>query len=1040
MISDANQSPQSWKFGRTRRRGILTTGIVAMLCLCASASANARILHVVVVRTSFTGDTRAHVYSAADLQASVRDQATYLHNLTYGQMELSEQVFSVTLSADLTVDSTNASAVPLLGPAVSAVESEPGGTAALSSADVVALVVPPSPGGFYDYQWPISVSGRSRTVGLVYLPETGTDPLGPSSNVEWGYWMQEFLHDVQDHDRRMLGHPAGYADGNDLMDSCYPCGLGLFDLASNDIVGHNLGVLPGLIPDSHVTVVDATGTHPLDVVRNLEPVDWGGGDPSAPAFGQPQQGMKILLDDVSWPTGPGSVFRTSHYYLLERHTRSGPEIYGTPPRLMSEGVHVVQVFESRVDNNGSGGLTPHPVDELTPCQQAPAGQRCAGLSGEGSSTDACTASQPHQNVDFCYPFSLWQPGTTFHGDDGINVSLRAADFPYSRATRTEVTRTATTSHPDVFIIPWETSPMNTAETVDIWVDSSCNGYEFRGLGSAGFVPSNPRPLRYGRRRASKATQRTVIGNGDDPCVNHNNRVYAEIHNAGGAAATDPRVNFQVGALGTDGKLHYTDLGTAPAPTIPAHGETAVYADWTPRFGDSTTPYTGLPTTIRVTVDPGPNATSLNNFADENIVEYDTGSVYQPRAGVPVVPLPANSPLPGRLSLTVQPKTAARIPLGSADGLQLPPGGSGGVLPISVNVPKHMRPGAVRELRVRGRELTFGVESPLPFGYPTRMLHGESSDADSLGVFVRAVARSSLMLKTRIRSARVIVEGQLRPSTRTVIAIDELSKAGGKSRKAKLLRTILVRTDARGQFRTTLRRPRAAYVLHAFWQGDLRHGPTASWPMSSPPRLRPPTILKGQFRPTLTSTPERLGMTCPQSVTVGQAAAITGQLAADAAGAVVFVRFSSANGDTVLQAPVGLDGRWNISSPLGAPGNWHITASYFGDLGHAPATPASCDVRATATTTLTLACPGKASLKGALTTSGVLSPAVAGAVVTITYTNPMGSIADQATVDATGAFTDTTNLGTSGNWTSQASYAGDASHTSSLSQACATTVS
>ena len=42
----------------------------------------------------------------------------------------------------------------------------------------------------------------------------------------------------------------------------------------------------------------------------------------------------------------------------------------------------------------------------------------------------------------------------------------------------------------MFIVPWLTPPMNTYETVDIWVDSSCNGY-FSDVGAKG--------LRYGVR-------------------------------------------------------------------------------------------------------------------------------------------------------------------------------------------------------------------------------------------------------------------------------------------------------------------------------------------------------------------------------------------------------------------------------------------------------------------------------------------------------------------------------------------------------------
>ncbi len=94
-----------------------------------------------------------------------------------------------------------------------------------------------------------------------------------------------------------------------------------------------------------------------------------------------------------------------------------------------------------------------------------------------------------------------------------------------------VLRGVTPGHPDFFTLPWLTPAMNTWESTDIWVDSSCNGYESE-VGAVG--------LRYGRR-----TDGTVIGNGDDPCIGHVNRVYAHVRNLGDAPATDVRVTFRV---------------------------------------------------------------------------------------------------------------------------------------------------------------------------------------------------------------------------------------------------------------------------------------------------------------------------------------------------------------------------------------------------------------------------------------------------------------------------------------------------------------
>jgi hypothetical protein len=131
-----------------------------------------------------------------------------------------------------------------------------------------------------------------------------------------------------------------------------------------------------------------------------------------------------------------------------------------------------------------------------------------------------------------------------------------------------VTRGVPPGHPDLFIVPWLTPPMDTYETVDIWVDSSCNGYE---------SVVGPMGLLYGRRADG-----TVIGNGDDPCANHPNRVYANIHNIGDAAANNAIVHFQVSnPLGVGVTGSWTEIGKVTIPSLAAGATTTVFVDWTP---------------------------------------------------------------------------------------------------------------------------------------------------------------------------------------------------------------------------------------------------------------------------------------------------------------------------------------------------------------------------------------------------------------------------------------------------------------------------
>ena len=289
---------------------------------------------------------------------------------------------------------------------------------------------------------------------------------------------------------------------------------------------------------------------------------------------------------------------------------------------------------------------------------------------------------------------------------------------------------------------------------------------------------------------------------------------------------------------------------------------------------------------------------------------------------------------------------------------------------------------------------------------------------------------------------MIVDGQLYPRTRAVIAVDELARRGMKTFDARILRASLVRTDGLGHFAVTLPRPHVSYLVHAFWQGDLRHGLAASWPISALPRFRPPAILKGSLAPKVATVQESVTMTCRREERSVSPERSPGTSRPPRRGPSSCS--SSTTGDKVLQARVTPDGSWDVSYPLDAVGDLRVTASYFGDLGYAPASPASCDVNVAGSspqaTTLTLGCPEKASVKSTLAVGGVLTPAAQGAIVTITYTSPKGTVIDDVTTDATGTFTDSTTLTASGQWTSRASYAGDASHAASSSPVCTTAVS
>lgn len=149
---------------------------------------------------------------------------------------------------------------------------------------------------------------------------------------------------------------------------------------------------------------------------------------------------------------------------------------------------------------------------------------------------------------------------------------------------------------DPAIVPWGAPPW---ETADIWVDSQKNMFDtYLYTDAAG----NP------------------IGNGDDAWVDHDNRVYARVHNYGTGPAANVRVQMYVNSppgMGDAGP-DWDYLGTILIPTIGAGGDATGFVKWKPTVAAHTC-------IKAVIVDsPGELLTS-NNLAQENVTHFDTSA-------------------------------------------------------------------------------------------------------------------------------------------------------------------------------------------------------------------------------------------------------------------------------------------------------------------------------------------------------------------------------------------------------------------------------
>ena len=336
---------------------------------------------------------------------------------------------------------------------------------------------------------------------------------------EYGNASHELGHMLSD----AYTHPAGYISAYELMDSCYPCALGIFTRVDHSaLTGSFVNWFSGWLPASSLVKF----TPPTGGTEVLAPVEISPGQTTAP------QGIQVL-------TGAG------YSYILECRR------FIPPDELIPTWLDRTAAREGVLILKATPGANPETWLMLAPTYPEEDRWESSYVAG--------------------------QTFTDYDRDLSIHVGAAVGDgFP--------VTITygpgATSPIPDVGLIPWLTPPMNEYETVDIWVDSPCNGYERD-------APGDETRLRYGRRDDA---EHTVIGNGDDPCANEVNLVYARIRNYGTKEATDVVVHFEVTnplGVGIRDDTGWTRFATVTSADVPGLASIApdafvdVCAEWRP---------------------------------------------------------------------------------------------------------------------------------------------------------------------------------------------------------------------------------------------------------------------------------------------------------------------------------------------------------------------------------------------------------------------------------------------------------------------------
>jgi hypothetical protein len=355
--------------------------------------------------------------------------------------------------------------------------------------------------------------------------------------------MHEVGHSITSHNNNDNGdHPADYRNGFELLDSCYPCETGAFTRASDTVKGPGYKqYFPGWLDDSKIVSMFP----PTGGTEVLEPIE------SDPDTATSPMALRVQAADIT-------------AYWVECRRLIGPWDGGTP--IYDEGVVILH-------------SVPYTEQETTFMSPMINSGFC---DGDGIACTSHADCSGHGGNQFCVSFTnAWEPGEIFY-DAANDITISVGPDVGNGCTVTvdygppgPDPGLSLAGVPDIGMTPWLTPPNRTWETIDIWVDSSCNRYEADGG-----------VLRYGRDM-----NEDVIDNGDDACANEWNRIYARVRNYGSAAADDVVVDFYVTdplGVGIRDSDDWTMVGTADKTTFPAEltsippfGDVVVWVPWLP---------------------------------------------------------------------------------------------------------------------------------------------------------------------------------------------------------------------------------------------------------------------------------------------------------------------------------------------------------------------------------------------------------------------------------------------------------------------------
>jgi hypothetical protein len=338
---------------------------------------------------------------------------------------------------------------------------------------------------------------------------------------------------------------------------------------------------------------------------------------------------------------------------------------------------------------------------------------------------------------------------------------------------------ASDRRPNPIIRPWGAPPW---ETVDIWFDSPRNEWG---------------TYRYGRDASGN-----VIGNGDDPWLNHDNRIYARITNRGSGGASNVKVRLyssQPPAIG-DAPDSWSYLGTIIFPFIGSGVPAEDFITWRP---------TGTShTCIKAEIEGSPDFIDASlKAAQENIAVFETikGSPWKSVHLKAQVCNPYSKPISVNLNVSDVPQDWA-IQL-EPSRLTLPPKGRSDVtLEIFPGGPPDDNEQTSEKYKV-GFIAKPKLEAWIPYDDYFVLLGG-------IEAWVHLVDKSSLKIhEVTVKDRSVIVNGSVTPEQGDLMVAIEI-------RQGKHENIFYAKTDKEGRFISQFQPPsKGLWTAQAFFDGN-----------------------------------------------------------------------------------------------------------------------------------------------------------------------------------------------------------------------------